>query len=167
MVVVDRLCSAGYRRRSVVSRRNDRGLPQGARRLSDTPVKWGHILETPEGLEIRVPNIFEELKQRGLVVRNRQSGNWRLTPLIDRLMLPEYASLMEFKHGNLQRILGPELTGPEWVKCWCKGCSRKQSESDKTPLPKHDIYAGALRHRNRQKHNFTPGAPNFGSGAQR
>lgn len=90
---------------------------------------WGHPLLTPEGAEIRVPNIFTELKRMGLIRRNRERGIYQLLPLIDTFMDSQYDGIM----GALRRVLGRELEGPEWVKCRCKECRGQNDKSVSLP----------------------------------
>jgi hypothetical protein len=93
--------------------------------------QWGHVLLTPEGIEIRVPNIFEALKLRGLVERDIKTGHYRLLPRIDAFNNSEHDAIM----GELRRILGRELEGPEWVKCRCSECHRRRTESPRRSMP--------------------------------
>lgn len=100
--------------------------------MADVRAEWGHEIETPEGRVVRIPNVFPELKQLGLVRRNRDTGRFQLRPLIYEFLHPDYDGLM----GPLRRVLGTNLSGPEWVVCECRECQKQKEDADRTRLPR-------------------------------
>jgi hypothetical protein len=113
----------------------------------DVSPEWGHPLRTPDGRTIRVPqNIFPALKQLGAIQRRQAE----LTPLIYILLNRKFDALSEVPFvkkdeysgkrrmaiENIRKILGPDLSGPNTVKCRCKPCEAKKSEGDKTQKPR-------------------------------
>jgi hypothetical protein len=90
--------------------------------------EWGHPLLTPDGKTIRVPaSAFAKLRRLGAFLGKSN----RLSPRIYDLMKPEFACIIE----GLVRLLGEDLSGPNWVQCTCKSCQDKKSGSDHTRLP--------------------------------
>jgi hypothetical protein len=101
---------------------------------------WGHPLVTPEGETIRVPSFaLAKLPQLGVLARNCN----RLSPLVYELIRPEFDGIgakVRRRAGivtteSLRRLLGPDLSGPQWVVCTCKDCKRRAADTDNTALP--------------------------------
>lgn len=102
----------------------------------DTQLTWGHALLTPEGEEIRLPQYaFRQLRQLGLLQRNRERGLLQITSLVYEFMRPEYSGLL----GALRSILGEDdlqfLTGPTVVDCRCKPCKRERRQIARNLMP--------------------------------
>jgi hypothetical protein len=90
--------------------------------------EWGHPLLTPEGKTIRVPaSAFAKLRRLGVLLGKSN----RLSPRIYQLVQPEFDCITE----GLGRLLGEDLSGPNWVQCTCKSCQYRAAESDQTQLP--------------------------------
>ena len=103
-----------------------------SRSTADVRLEWGHPLLTPDGSrEISIPNVFEQLKQLGLIERDRETGLFRLRHTIYEFLHSDYEGLM----GPLRRILGRALEGSDWVRCKCGDCRRLEQDLDRTKLP--------------------------------
>jgi hypothetical protein len=90
--------------------------------------EWGHPLITPEGKTIRVPaSAFAKLRRLGALLGKSN----RLSPRVYQLISPEFDCITE----GLGRMLGEDLSGPNWVLCSCKSCQDIKAESDRTWLP--------------------------------
>ncbi len=84
---------------------------------------------TPQGETIRVPAFaFQSLRRMGLLLGNSNRLSPRVYQFLD-------ASLDAITTAALRRLLGADLSGPEWVLCTCKDCQRRAAESDRTALP--------------------------------
>ena len=123
----------------------------------EIPLDWGHPLMTPDGRIIRIPNVFEFLKDLDLIVRDRATGLPRLRPIIYEYLQSDYDSLLVLPKNtvgsvsrgratrrerrrstglSLRQILGTDLSGPEAVCCNCGECIRKVEDADRTPMPR-------------------------------
>jgi hypothetical protein len=108
-----------------------------ARRNEDVPLQWGHQLMTPDLRVIRIPDVFEHLKDMDLLVRDRESGMLKLRQIIYEYLHPDYESLMTLPDGrSLRRILGKNLEGPLTVECYCKQCLQIVQDADRTQMPR-------------------------------
>lgn len=98
--------------------------------------EWGHALAIWDtGRVIRVPAfIFPELKRLGLLIGKRAI----LSPMI--LAFYRDRSLDPLIDG-IRQVLGPELTGPEWLVCRCRDCHKKASDADQTQEPRGAVSA--------------------------
>ena len=97
---------------------------------------------TPDRRVIRVPNIFQHLEDLDLIVRDRETGLYRLRPIIQEYLHPDYESLMTLPDGrSLRRILGTDLSGPLAVECYCKQCLEIVQDADRTQMPRQQSHS--------------------------
>lgn len=102
------------------------------RPTADVRLEWGHPILTPDGREIRVPNIFQYLKALGLVVRHQELGLYQLRVAVYAMLAdPGYVPLL----GPLRRLLGVDVSGPVWTQCYCRRCQRREEVRDRTRAP--------------------------------
>lgn len=99
-------------------------------------LEWGHPILTPEGVEIRLPDVaFTKLAMLGLLRRDHASGLKRIRPMIYELMAGDYGCLM----GILKSILGfdalGDLTGPKTLECRCRTCRRDRVQVLRELIP--------------------------------
>jgi len=91
---------------------------------------WGHPIVTPDGREIRVPHwAMQELRKANFLVGNTAE-----------LKAVIYGALGKLQNNliseDLSRVLGPDLSGPATVECYCGSCQKAHSDVDDTPLPR-------------------------------
>ena len=102
-------------------------MDESGRSRAPVELEWGHPLTGPKGERLRVPFwAYEKLQEMGL----KRRYSTQLHPRIYQLLTPEYDSLTD----GLRHLLGPALTGPEWLVCNCRECEKR--ETDNTHLPR-------------------------------
>jgi hypothetical protein len=126
--------SSVTRRRFPQQLKTEPGDPNKTRVMTgDVRPTWGHPLLDPFDNEIRLPQFaFAQLRRLGLLYKNRTKGLMQISDDVLDLIQPEYDCLM----GSLRRMLGADLSGPEWVVCRCRQCKRKDEDADNTKLPR-------------------------------
>jgi hypothetical protein len=77
----------------------------------------GHPVLDPRGQTIYLPQ-FALIRLRRMGLLRKRRGIPQISDTIYPLLNSEYASLMD----GLQRVLGPDCAGPEWLICRCERC---------------------------------------------
>jgi hypothetical protein len=103
----------------------------------------GHPVLNPKGKEIRIPAAaFKPLKRLGVLVRDQQTGLYRLTDGIYQFLKREFDPLTaDPGKAGLRHLLGLECDGPELVDCDCKECrSLKNADEPGAPSPRRTVH---------------------------
>lgn len=109
-----------------------------ARSTADVRPTWGHPLLNPDGEEIRLPRFaFAKLRALGLLYKDPERNMRRIS---DRVYYYLDDLDLNFLVG-LRKLLGPNVSEPEWVQCRCRECHHKDERADKTAAPSRRMLA--------------------------
>jgi hypothetical protein len=93
-------------------------------------------------VQIQLPAIaLKKLRLAGLLEKNRDGGIPQISAKVFSFMDAEYDSFL----GGLRKLLGLDMSGPEWVDCHCSACRKLHEDADRTPLPRHMMTKGWVR----------------------
>ena len=70
---------------------------------------------------------FPPLRRLGLLEENRA----KLLPAIWLFIQPQFDAITK----GLRHLLGPDLSGPEWLVCHCRRCQKRAADIDHTRPP--------------------------------
>lgn len=103
-------------------------------------LRWGHTVVTPDEREIQLPALaLVILRRLGMLVK--RPGPPQISPNIYAFLDPDCDSLL----GGLRRMIGNDISEPEWVQCRCKECRQRYRSFNRN----HDVHWKKIRDRKR------------------
>jgi hypothetical protein len=89
----------------------------------------GHAILGPDRELLYLPEFaFTKLDLLGLLMPERGDGGLRrISRSLYSMLDPAYESLTL----GLRALLGPDVSGPDWLICSCKRCTRVQEDADR------------------------------------
>ena len=91
-----------------------------------------HEILTPEGKSIFVPqSAFADLRRLRCLTVDRATHKQQIAFGIYQFLKPEFDTLT----NGLRRLLGDDVSGPEYTTCSCRKCQREKEQRDPTRPP--------------------------------